>query len=221
MSDAPDANQSANQDAKQGAKQDASEPETGAPAKTRSGLRWLVLTPLALFLVVAGVSFSRLTSSKPAPASFSSPTRPVPKILAPTLDGQSLDFAALKGPVIVNFWAIWCTPCKAEHPILMQMKAAGVPIVGVQHFDESERANPQVAADKARAMLTREGDPFQALAVDPLGDISLSFGIAGVPESFLVDAKGMIVKTLRGPLVGRDADDMLAAYRAEAAKAAP
>ena len=199
----------------------ASGRDSNAPPKTRNALRWLVLTPLALLLVVAGVSFSRLTSSKPAPASFASPTRPVPKMSAPTLDGQGLDFAALKGPVIVNFWATWCTPCKAEHPILMQMKAGGVPIVGVQHFDESDRANPQIATDKAREMLKREGDPFQALAVDPQGDISLSFGIAGVPESFLVDAKGMIVKTLRGPLVGHDADDMLAAFRAEAAKATP
>jgi cytochrome c biogenesis protein CcmG, thiol:disulfide interchange protein DsbE len=208
-------------DAPQVSAPETSDPEVGAPPKRRSALRWLVLTPLALFLVVAGVSFSRLTSSKPAPASFSSPIRPVPKMSAPTLDGQSLDFAALKGPVIVNFWATWCTPCKAEHPILMQMKAVGVPIVGVQHFDESDRANPEVATGKARDILKREGDPFQALAVDPLGDISLSFGIAGVPESFLVDAKGMIVKTLRGPLIGHDADDMLAAYRAEAAKAAP
>ena len=195
--------------------------ETGAGQKQRSGLRWLVLTPLALFLVVAGVSFSQLTSSKPSPASFSSPIRPIPNLSAPTLDGQSLNFAGLKGPIIVNFWATWCTPCKAEHPILMQMKAAGVPIIGVQHFDESDRANPQVATDKAREILKRDGDPFQALAVDPEGDISLSFGIAGVPESFLVDQKGMIIKTLRGPLVGHDADDMLAAYRSEAAKAAP
>ena len=190
-----------------------------APPKKRSGLRWLVLTPLALFLVVAGVSFSQLIGPKPQPASFTSPTRPVPTISAPTLDGQSIDFATLKGPIIVNFWATWCTPCKAEHPILMQMKAKGVPIVGVQHFDESDRANPQVATDKARTMLGQEGNPFQTAAVDPSGDVSLSFGIAGVPESFLVDSKGMIVKTMRGPLVGADADAMYNAWKAEAAKA--
>jgi cytochrome c biogenesis protein CcmG/thiol:disulfide interchange protein DsbE len=194
--------------------------ETQAETSKRRGVpRWLVLTPLALFLVVAGVSFSQLTGPKPQPASFTSPMRPVPKMSAPTLDGQSVDFAGLKGPLIVNFWATWCTPCKAEHPILMAMKAKGVPIVGVQHFDESDRANPQVATDKARAMLQQGGNPFQTLAVDPSGDVSLSFGIAGVPESFLVDAKGMIVKTTRGPLVGADADAMYNAWKAEVAKA--
>jgi cytochrome c biogenesis protein CcmG/thiol:disulfide interchange protein DsbE len=121
--------------------------------------------------------------------------------------------------VLVNFWATWCTPCKAEHPVLMQMQAQGVPIVGVQHFDEGDRSNPQAATDKARAMLGKEGNPFARTVVDPDGGVSLSFGIAGVPESFLVDAKGVIVKTLRGPLVGKDADEMLAAYKAEAAKA--
>lgn len=195
-----------------------SEPEAAAPKKG-AGLRWLVLTPLALFLVVAGVSFSRLTSSKPAPASFTSPVRPVPAISAPTLDGQTFDFAAFKGPAIVNFWATWCTPCKAEHPELMRMKAQGVPIVGVQHFDEGDRSDPQAATDKARAILGRDGDPFTRTVVDPDGVVSLSFGIAGVPESFLVDARGVIVKTLRGPLVGADAETMYNAWKAEVAKA--
>jgi cytochrome c biogenesis protein CcmG/thiol:disulfide interchange protein DsbE len=196
----------------------AASPEVAAPKKN-GALRWLVLTPLALFLVVAGVSFSQLTGPKPQPASFTSPTRPVPKMSTPTLDGQSIDFASLKGPVIVNFWATWCAPCKAEHPILMQMKAKGVPIIGVQHFDESDRANPDVATGKARAMLQQAGNPFQTLAVDPSGDVSLTFGIAGVPESFLVDSKGLIVKTTRGPLIGADADAMYDAYKAEVAKA--
>ncbi len=59
--------------------------------------------------------------------------------------------------------------------------------------------------DKARTMLAHDGNPFQRALTDPDGDVSLAFGITGVPESFLIDANGTIVKTLRGPLVGNDA----------------
>jgi cytochrome c biogenesis protein CcmG/thiol:disulfide interchange protein DsbE len=101
----------------------------------------------------------------------------------------------------------------------MQMKAKGVPIVGVQFTNDSDRSDLKASTDKASAMLRGAGNPFQTLAVDPTGDVALSFGIAGVPESFLVDAQGMIVKTTRGPLVGADADAMYDAYKAEVAKA--
>ncbi len=98
--------------------------------------------PLGLFVVLAGVAMVQLTGPKPNPAGFTSPIRPAPKIEAQALVGQPVDFATLKGPVIVNFWATWCTPCKAEHPVLMQFASQGVPIIGVQFMDESDKATP-------------------------------------------------------------------------------
>lgn len=176
-------------------------------------LRWLFLLPMALLVVLVGVSVSHLTSVKTGEdrAVFASPERPAPAIAAPAITGETVDFAALKGPVLVNFWATWCTPCKAEHPLLVDMKAQGAPIIGVLHKDRVEAA---------QALLARDGDPFATVALDPQGDVSLAFGLSGVPETFLIDARGVIVKTFRGPLDAARARDFLDAWKAEAAKGA-
>ncbi len=173
--------------------------------------RWMALIPLALLAVLVVVSVSRLTSTDPAPATFASPTRPAPDVAAPALaGGDPVSIASLRGrPVLVNFWATWCTPCRAEHPLLVALKQEGVEIVGVLHKDKPELANE---------LLARDGDPFDRVMLDPVGDVSIAFGISGVPETFLVDAQGMIVRSLRGPLDGAEAQAFLEAWRAEQAK---
>jgi cytochrome c biogenesis protein CcmG, thiol:disulfide interchange protein DsbE len=173
-------------------------------------MRWLFLLPIGLLVVLVAVSVSRLTSvrSDGEAGVFASPERPAPAIAASVMTGGSVDFGTLKGPVLVNFWATWCTPCKAEHPFLVDMKAQGAPIIGVLHKDK---------VDAAQALLARDGDPFSTVALDPQGDVSLAFGLSGVPETFLIDARGVIVKTFRGPLDAARAQDFLDAWRAEAA----
>jgi cytochrome c biogenesis protein CcmG, thiol:disulfide interchange protein DsbE len=174
--------------------------------------RWLAIIPLTLFAVLVVVAWQQLSKSDPAPASFTSPKRPVPDGDYQTLDGASASFTALKGkPYIVNFWATWCPPCKAEHPFLLQMAGEGVDIVGVLHKDKNE---------PAKELLAREGNPFSTILLDPVGDLSLAVGISGVPESFLVNAQGQIIKTIRAPIADRGrAQDFIDAYRAELAKA--
>ncbi len=171
----------------------------------------MALVPLALLAALVVVALSRLTSDDPAPGSFASPARPAPDVSAPALAGGAVDFARLGGrPVLVNFWATWCTPCRAEHPLLLDLESEGVAIVGVLHKDK-----PGLATD----LLARDGDPFERVALDPAGDVSIAFGISGVPETFLIDAKGVIVKSLRGPLDARHARAFLEAWRNETAKA--
>lgn len=176
--------------------------------------RWLAIIPLALFAVLVVVAWQQLTKDDPAPASFTSPERPVPDTDYATLDGASINLAALKGkPYLVNFWATWCTPCKAEHPFLIEMAGEGVDIVGVLHKDKNE---------PAKDLLARDGNPFSKIALDPAGDLSLEVGISGVPETFLVNSQGRIVKTMRGPIVDAGmAKSFIDAYRAELAKASP
>jgi cytochrome c biogenesis protein CcmG, thiol:disulfide interchange protein DsbE len=174
--------------------------------------RWLAIIPLALFAVLVVVAFQQLTGKDPAPTTFTSPKRPVPERQLTTLAGEPFTLADLKGrPYLVNFWASWCTPCRAEHPFLVAMAEDDVEIVGILFED------PNVAA--ATGILDREGNPFREIAVDPTGDFGLEVGISGVPETFLVDAQGQIVKTIRAPILDRGAaQDFIDAYRAEQAR---
>jgi cytochrome c biogenesis protein CcmG/thiol:disulfide interchange protein DsbE len=114
--------------------------------------------------------------------------------------------------VLVNFWATWCGPCKLEHPLLVEMQKQGVEIVGMLYKDPNGEA-------AARELLAQEGNPFAHIGLDPLGDLGIDIGISGVPESFLIDAKGQIVKTKRNYFTEADVTDFVAAYRAEQAKA--
>ncbi len=186
----------------------------GDDGKPKRRFPLVVFAPLAILLVLVAVAVSRLSDPEVPTSSFTSPMRPAPDIAIPGIDGGSFNFAKDRnGPVLVNFFASWCTPCRAEHPVLMVMKEQGVPIVGVLHKDKVELG---------RDLLARDGDPFKQVVLDPSGDVSLAFGISGVPESFLVDANGQIVKTIRGPIVDQKTmQAFIDAYRAELAKWSP
>jgi cytochrome c biogenesis protein CcmG/thiol:disulfide interchange protein DsbE len=175
--------------------------------------RWAAIAALVPFSALLVVSVFLLTRPDPGPASFTSPMRPVPETEMQLLDGGSLKLPDLKGrPYLVNIWASWCAPCRIEHPVLVQMAGQGVEIVGVLYGD------PDVAA--ARKILQDEGNPFRQIVIDPTRDFGLEVGISGVPESFLVNAQGTIVKTLRGPIAdARTAQTFIDAWKAEGGKA--
>ncbi|MEZ5938745.1 MAG: redoxin family protein [Hyphomonadaceae bacterium] len=177
--------------------------------------RWAAILPLALLVVFIGVGWWRLSDADMTSGgshSFASPERPAPDMAVPLLSGGEARFDKLGKPMIVNFWATWCTPCLAEHPVLLEMRDAGVPILGVLYKDE---------AGKGAAFLDRKGNPFDLVGADPAGDAGVAFGIAGVPETFLVDADGRIVKSLRSPLDRNAARAFVEAWRDLAGSDAP
>ena len=174
--------------------------------------RWWAILPLAAFIGLVAVGYMQLTSGHPAPASFTSPSRPTPDFTVAGLDGGEVKLADFKGrPVLVNFWGSYCAPCKLEHPLLMQMAGQGVEIVGMLYKDSEP--------DKAREILAKDGNPFRLIGVDRSGDLGIDIGISGVPESFLIDANGQIVKTKRNYFTEQDVPEFVAAYKAEQAKA--
>jgi cytochrome c biogenesis protein CcmG/thiol:disulfide interchange protein DsbE len=138
---------------------------------------------------------------------------PAPAVDLPGLsDGAPrLVLAQFKGQLVaINFFASWCLPCRAEHPLLEQITAEfGVPVIGVAWKDKPEAS---------RAFLQELGDPYAATATDQNGRTGIDFGITGVPETFLVGADGTVLYRFSGPLSPEGLREQLAPAIAEAKK---
>ena len=122
--------------------------------------------------------------------------KPAPTVTLAAVDGLDVPgFATtdLKGaPTIVNVFASWCIPCRAEHPLLEALKAeTGVRLFGINQAD---------APENARAFLAELGNPYDAVGADRNRRASIEWGVYGVPETFIVDAAGVMVFKHVGPL---------------------
>ena len=108
--------------------------------------------------------------------------------------GQTIDLAQFKGkPVIINFWATWCGPCWEEHPVLVanaRMLQPNVQFLGVV-FDDTE--------EKILGFLQQRGSSYPTV-VDQAGKTAIAYGIGGVPETYFVDANGVIRAKYSGPM---------------------
>lgn len=101
------------------------------------------------------------------------------------------DLRGLGRPVLVNFWASWCVPCIIEHPQLMKLSREGVPVFGIAYKDK---------APDSLQFIRRHGNPFHRLAQDVPGRVAIDWGVYGVPESYLLDAQGVIRWRYAGPI---------------------
>jgi len=146
-----------------------------------------LFVPLAVFVLLVGLLYAGFGLEDPHRLPSAMVGQPFPAFSLPSLDGDArLSEAVLEGRVtLVNVWATWCPTCKAEHAELMRIRReAGVPIVGISYKDDPAAA---------RAWLERYGDPYVANIVDRDGRLGIDLGVYGAPESFLVDAAGVIV----------------------------
>lgn len=111
----------------------------------------------------------------------------------PGLGVPGFDTASLKGEVtVVNVFASWCVPCREEHPLLVALKQqTGVRLFGINQAD---------APENARAFLAELGNPYDAVGTDRDRRVSIDWGVYGVPETFVVDAQGIITFKHVGPL---------------------
>jgi cytochrome c biogenesis protein CcmG, thiol:disulfide interchange protein DsbE len=163
--------------------------------------RLLFLFPLATLALMAGFfAWSLMAGRDPAAIGSVMVGRPAPKLDLPALrDGEPpLTDALLRSgkPAIVNFFASWCTPCLAEHPLFTRLaEREGAVIIGI-----AWKNKPQ----EARAWLARLGDPFRYAGLDLEGRAGIDWGLSGVPETYLIDGRGIVRFHFRGPITEKE-----------------
>ncbi len=175
------------------------------PPNTPAKFSWGMTLPLAIFLALAGLLFFGLSSGDPSRLPSALIGKPVPAFDLPPLEGLRENGTSVAGLAskdlaqgdvrIVNFWASWCVPCRDEHPFLVQLaKQSKAPLAGINYKDQTA---------SARRFLGRFGNPFVAVGVDAKGTAAIEWGVAGMPETFIVGGDGTILFKHVGPINGQ------------------
>lgn len=173
------------------------------------------LLPLALFIVLAGFLVKGLYLD---PHEVPSPLigKPAPAFQLQDLNhlDRTVSSDELKGKVwLLNVWASWCESCREEHPYIMQLVRSGElknTVVGLQYKDK---------VAPGLAFLTQYGNPYTLVLRDPEGQTGINFGVYGVPETFIIDKKGIIRHKVIGLMMQKewtnDVKPLLAKLEAE------
>ena len=170
----------------------------------------LVALPPLAFAALAGMFLWGMNRDDPTALPSTLIGQQAPAVPTTGLPGtaQLTDADLRTGKVtLVNFWASWCPPCRAEHPTLTALTAEGIPVMGVDLKDPE----PQ-----ARRFLAEHGNPFAKIATDPQGRTAIEWGVTAPPETFILDGQGRVLFRHAGPLVG---DDYRQRFRPELDKA--
>ncbi|HDP90201.1 MAG TPA: DsbE family thiol:disulfide interchange protein [Thioalkalivibrio sp.] len=143
------------------------------------------LWPLPLFLaLVAALGFGLRLEPGSLPSPLIGREMPAFELAELRDTDRRLASADLVGqPVLFNVWASWCVTCLAEHPVLMELKRAGIPIYGLNYKDS--RA-------EALRFLDRHGDPYRAIGFDADGNVGIDWGVYATPETFVLDRHGVV-----------------------------
>ena len=177
--------------------------------------RLVFILPALAFMVLIGFFAVGLTKDpKELPSQLID--RPLPAFALPGIDdlpggGPGFASAAIRGePALLNIFASWCAACPQEHPVLTRISQEGVRVFGLAWKDKP--------AD-SRAWLARFGNPYTKVAADETGRTAIDLGVTGVPETFVVDARGRVRYKQIGPISNEKWDDeikpLMARLRAE------
>lgn len=166
-------------------------------------LRLRFVLPLVVFGAIAallGVGLTIDAERVPSPLIG----RPIPAFAAPALldPERSVRPGDFAGEVwLLNVWATWCVPCRAEHEVLMHgARERDLAIVGLNYKDERAAAID---------WLERLGDPYRVSASDPRGRVGIDLGVYGVPETYVIDADGIIRHKHIGELTREELEETI------------
>lgn len=181
-------------------------------------IRVLAFLPIIIAAVLGGFFLWGLSGDRdPSRLPSALISKPVPEFDLPAIEGvatpglSQADLQAMGDVTVVNVFASWCGPCRAEHPILTRMaEDMGFNLVGINYKDKP---------DAAAKWLTELGNPYTRIGADYSGRASIEWGLTGVPESYIISADGIILYREAGPVVGdgqrRFVEALMAAMEAQ------
>lgn len=162
-------------------------------------INWMKIAPFFVLFGVVVLLYKAL-SLNPNELPLERQGEPLPAFSLPNL--YHLDETITKEnipnqPLLVHVWATWCGICRNEHPVLLELKNKGVPIVGINYRDEPEYAV---------SWLNKQGDPYIKNIADIHGTFGIELGVFGTPETYLIDKEGKLRYRHVGIL--KDKDDI-------------
>lgn len=176
---------------------------TAPVAESAARSRWRNAWPLAVFAVLVlflGIGLTLNPRLVPSPLVG----KPVPEFRLPPVQGRTLGLAAedLRGEVaVVNVFASWCTACRDEHPLWMELaRRRTLPIHGLNYKDRP---------DDAAGWLRELGDPYTRTGADRDGRVGIDWGVYGVPETYVIDKHGVIRDKIIGAITRKTVDERL------------
>ena len=159
--------------------------------------RWLYALPVAGFLVLAFFLFHSLFGRPPDLLPSALIDKPAPEIDLAAMDAATPGFTradlASGHVTVVNFFASWCVPCRMESAQLLALsRMKGITLYGVDYEERQPGGG--------RAFLDQQGNPFSRIVADPHGAAGINWGVYGVPETYVVDGRGVVRFKLVGEL---------------------
>lgn len=167
----------------------------------RATIRSMPLVVFAVLAVLVGITLMMGRTKLVSPMV----DKPLPDFSISSLQGGGKLFMPKNWqgqPILLNIFASWCEPCKAEHPFLMKIASERrIALYGIAWRDKPE---------KVSAYLTEMGNPFQQIGVDQYAGLTVTLGLTGVPESMLIDTQGKVRWKFPGPITQEVYDSELA-----------
>ena len=163
----------------------------------------LMIAPPVVFFGLAALFFVGMMRENPDELPSALEGKPAPEVQLTQLGAElPFDNSDLRdGKVkLVNYWASWCGPCRAEHPNLEALAAEGIEIYGVNYKDQP---------GNALGFLEELGNPYAEMGADDNGRMALNWGLYGVPETYVIDGEGNIVLRFAGPITQRSLESTI------------
>ncbi|NOR60941.1 MAG: DsbE family thiol:disulfide interchange protein [Rhodobacteraceae bacterium] len=161
----------------------------------KKSFNYFLLLPPLIFAGLATMFYVGLQRENPndLPSEFIGRTAPAVNLTDLREDPAPVDADFRNGNMqLVNFWASWCAPCRAEAPMLERMAdEMGISIIGINYKDQPTQAH---------SFLRQFGDPFIKIGADFSGRNAIEWGVTGVPETFILDGDGKILLRYPGPI---------------------